>query len=505
MVTPFLGVRREMDPRPLAGDNDPLLLQRLDFNARVFVLAEYARNWVRLRTDEGVEGFVDRNYLFIGAPEPEAKLYRTQAGDTALGIAQQQYHCGEWGKDGRFFTNVLVHVNEGEGDPRRGIYKEDTNGSWATTKVRAGYWIWIPSEGFARSLAGVVSSGSISYELWQKLKGFVGFLVGLVDGFITAFTSLVTGIVDLASSVIDFVVKIVRDGITSTIDEIKSIIEKLNPKDIVAAIWRNFVDRWNAGDAWERWRFRGEVVGTLIAEILMAFFSGGSALIAKAAAKFGKLGSMIRESKAVGRIVRAAESARDRLPGIKTLRRGLRERAQAEGGVPDIGEMVERGILEEAADTARPARRPRPSPPAARGQAEAARTGFNTVRETYAARLGVGPGGQVHHAIELQALDRYPGVFTPDELNDFANMRGIATELRGRRQLHNSKVREIWDRHYRSLDWQIRERGLRPGTAAYDSYVRNFIEAGRDEIDHVLGQFFSEYRSSLSWHRTSVP
>src|SRR3712207_8953995 len=51
-------------------------------------------------------------------------------------------------------------------------------------------------------------------------------------------------------------------------------------------------------------------------------------------------------------------------------------------------------------------------------------------------------GGQVHHAIELQVLNRYPGVFTSQELNAPANMRGIPPERQGKRQLHNAKIRE---------------------------------------------------------------
>jgi hypothetical protein len=109
--------------------------------------------------------------------------------------------------------------------------------------------------------------------------------------------------------------------------------------------------------------------------------------------------------------------------------------------------------------------------------------------------LGVGRGGQVHHAIELQALDRYPGVFTENELNAFNNMRGIPAEKKGLRQLHNSKVREIWNRTYRELCQAIIDRQLARGTPQYNRFVRSYIESTRDYIDWYLGQFFSEYRT----------
>jgi hypothetical protein len=158
------------------------------------------------------------------------------------------------------------------------------------------------------------------------VKGFVGFIVGLIDGFVSALTDLVTGLVDLVSSIIDVVVKVVRDGITATIDEIKSLISKLDPAEIALAIWGNFVNRWKAADAWERWKFRGMVIGTLVAELLMAIFSGGGALVAKIASKFGKLGTLIKNSKTVAKVLAAADKATDRIPGAKKLKQKARER-----------------------------------------------------------------------------------------------------------------------------------------------------------------------------------
>jgi hypothetical protein len=162
----------------------------------------------------------------------------------------------------------------------------------------------------------------------------------------------------------------------------------------------------------------------------------------------------------------------------------------------NIDEMVEHGIREEVKDTNRPTRRARLARSATTGRAADARERFDySLRDGYAELLGVGKGGQVHHAIELQVLDRYPGTFTEAELNAFNNMRGIPSESEGRRQLHNSKIREVLDRHYRRMDQEIAERNLRIGTPAYVDYVRSNLSNARDEVDYVLGQFFSDYRT----------
>jgi len=136
---------------------------------------------------------------------------------------------------------------------------------------------------------------------------------------------------------------------------------------------------------------------------------------------------------------------------------------------------------------------------------EARKTFSSEHRDEYAEELSVEKYGQVHHAIELQVLNRYPGVFSGEELNSLENMRGIPPEkkqrIKGkmvqRRQLHNSKIREIWDRHYRNLDAEIKARKLKPGTPQYKAFVRQYLTEGRKEVDYVLGQFFSEYRATM--------
>jgi hypothetical protein len=158
---------------------------------------------------------------------------------------------------------------------------------------------------------------------------------------------------------------------------------------------------------------------------------------------------------------------------------------------PDIDEAVERSFVELDAPAPRISS-PKPPRLKTNQRTKAARAAFKELRHDYAAALGVERGGQVHHAIELQTLERYPGVYTQGELNAFQNMRGVMPERAGRRQFHNSKIREIWDRHYNQLDDLISQHVLSPGTPQYNAFVRRYLSSARDEMDHVLGQFFSE-------------
>jgi hypothetical protein len=333
-VDPFLSVRTEMDPREVTMLPDPLVADTLTFNDRVFVLEEYPQDWVKVRTDNGNIGYTYGKKLFVGMPDPQARLHQVESGETALGIAQRTYKCGDWGSDGRFFVNVLVAVNEASGDPaqQKGILKKgggdaDSVESWKDTELLSGYWIWLPSEEFARSLAGTVSSGSVSYEAWQQVEGLVGFAVGVLEGVATTLADLVMGLVDLVSMIIDLVVDVVRNGIAAKVGELREFFDKLDVAEIASALWADFVQRWNAPDAYDRWLFRGLVVGMVLAEIALAVLSGGGTLAVKVAGKAGqlaKLAAKLARLDAVTDFARGVDKAADATEAGRKARAALR-------------------------------------------------------------------------------------------------------------------------------------------------------------------------------------
>lgn len=173
----------------------------------------------------------------------------------------------------------------------------------------------------------------------------------------------------------------------------------------------------------------------------------------------------------------------------------IRKRNQAKGKLKGVDastdKAVESGIVEE------PTKQPAPASPKTRKvpstkEAKGARSAFSSKQPGHAKALSVDKGGQVHHGIELQALKRYPGAFTAAELNARENMRGIRPELEGKRQLHNSKIREAWDKHYNRLDAQLKEKGLKAGTPEYRAYARKYLLEARAEMDHLYGNLYSE-------------
>ena len=307
------------------------------------------------------------------------------------------------------------------------------------------------------------------------------FLSGAVVGIVEDVVNTVRGIKDL---IVNF-----REMASAALELVKALFSSEGLQvayQLGHEIGKSFADRITFMLKGNIFRFTyelGKFIGPTIIYTVLSFFGIPELL---AASIVTRLMAILRPFlQRFPRFLRIAE----------WIAKRLAKRRHGPHIDPDIDRAVERGITEEATSIDRPARRPRPQAPSTTGRAEAARVRFDTLRNGYAERLGVGSGGQVHHAIELQALDRYPGAFAEAELNSFSNMRGIATEQANRRQLHNSKIREIWDRHYRRIDEEIAQRGLQPGTSAYNAYVRDALTHSRDEIDYVLGQFFTEYRT----------
>ena len=128
------------------------------------------------------------------------------------------------------------------------------------------------------------------------------------------------------------------------------------------------------------------------------------------------------------------------------------------------------------------------------------RATFDNHRQKFAKALGMQPGEDIHHAIELQNLDYYPDVFTPDELNSVNNMRGIPKNslVPGGpigSTLHNSLIRNILDPRYKALDKAIEEGGYQPGYPEFNALVRKHLEKAQKDIDEL-------YESQFRWPKS---
>jgi hypothetical protein len=309
------------------------LIRLLHYGERVFVNQHDAGGgWAQVTTSHGEEGYVSNDVVKTDLPCPGARLHIVGDGETALGIAGRYFGAVEKpGHDGRFFVNVLRFVNPNA---------VSEGGDWHHVKFAAGRSIWIPTPKFAHTLRGKVDDGSITNGLWAEAKdavetaidiaaGAVAFTAGLLEGIALEVKDTLTGLADL----VDDVIHLLKDAVKGKIlDDLEGLWHELQSIDLKAAL-AEFLDKWNADNPWDKWRFRGEVVGRVATEVALWVLSGGVAAVVSGTSKFARLTATVSHLRFVRRVEHAARKAEHALPSkldaLRTRRRPHRKKSDA--------------------------------------------------------------------------------------------------------------------------------------------------------------------------------
>lgn len=291
---------------------DGKLITKLTFNTRVFVQKQLPGNWYFIATNEGLTGYIPRQTVMLNPPEPLAILHKIRAGESAIGIAEQYYkqYAKDWGNDLRFYINVLVIVNGGDGNNTKGIYRERGK-DWKDARTRAGYLIWIPSVEFAKELRTnvseeIVKSGSITYDawrsvvkgatsVWEYIKFGAAFVAGLVHGFANSIWDMIVGFFELFKGILSLLWSILTLDILSDVKKFWDSIVKLDIPIALKALVDDFMSKWNNEDPLIRAHFRGWIIGYILAEVAMALLSGGTLAATKWASKVEKITSLLKD------------------------------------------------------------------------------------------------------------------------------------------------------------------------------------------------------------------
>ncbi len=151
--------------------------------ARVFVSGTHPRLkhwWYVTAFLDGsmVRGYVEDFRVNVALPEPFAKLQQLEGGETPRGLAKSNFaEAVRDGHDLRYYENVLLYVNRGR-DGIQGAYQEPNalGRNADNIKLYAGHRIWIVSPGYAKTLEGVVPSGSFTGGAVAKARRFAQHL-----------------------------------------------------------------------------------------------------------------------------------------------------------------------------------------------------------------------------------------------------------------------------------------------------------------------------------------
>ncbi|GAB4518569.1 MAG: hypothetical protein Tsb0020_37150 [Haliangiales bacterium] len=131
-----------------------------------------------------VRGYVQDFRVNTELPEPSAKLYQIQPGDTAEGLAVREFAAAiEPGRDLRYYENVLLAVNRTHG--RAGIHgtfqaPNVLGGGSDNIQLEAGRRIWLVSPTYARALAGTVPDGSLTGGGYARAKASLAHIDDLL-------------------------------------------------------------------------------------------------------------------------------------------------------------------------------------------------------------------------------------------------------------------------------------------------------------------------------------
>jgi hypothetical protein len=354
-------------------------LVHLEENTKVFVVARNPASkwpiWIYVNVPSlSSFGYIAEHLVWMGLPDPDAQLF--YVGEKGMGLqklvespkhyklknADYLQNYIETGDDARSLVMAIYTANEQDNRTKGHVYinqaklKEAQNpGAIEGLKDRAdeyrrvlrpilqsvevlhGQKIWVPGEAYIKSLKDkeiIPTRPEWKNVAIAAAKGIGGFLAGLVDGFFSAIIEVFTGIYDLIKSVISLVMDLLSGELIRQAEEIYDQVSSMSASElvkmlkdavtmIISEMFSDFIKRWCSNNVYESWYFRGQIVGYIAAEVLMAIFTAGAATAVKWLGKLGKLGGKL--AQVLGKILKKVDDAFDKVPGRKGRKRDAKD------------------------------------------------------------------------------------------------------------------------------------------------------------------------------------
>lgn len=268
-------------------------------------------------------GWIEARYLKQNIPDPQAiftkRKHEVKKGETLEQLLMKEYGATydlKVGDDLRTIAEAFANLNK----DNSGVYYTGEGGSWwrdlldpsmkpardlyQTIRIKKDHTVRLPSIQYINDLkkAGKLSQRSDIHNLAIEFgKGSTGFLIGFNYGLLKGAYDTVTGLV-----------KLIYQLFTG---ELYAMFKKLfsmsweQVQELFGAILGNFEKKWNHPNPYDRWFFRGEVLGQIVFEIALAILSAGGGLV-KNLSRIEKLVPIINKFQSLKKVVVTAAKSK---------------------------------------------------------------------------------------------------------------------------------------------------------------------------------------------------
>ena len=312
---------------------------RYDTTVQVQALDTTGAFYFVLAPASGVTGWVNRDFVALGMPDPGATLHHVTESNLTAILEAHYVAPGRWklatGNDYTTLAAAVVTANQGRTGVQidassYGEYKDEnplragvdpTGENFAlyhAVKVFAGQNIWLPSPAYVRMLqgAGVIGArpGWVNAAV-DVGKGIAGFHAGLVAGVFGSLWDTLAGVWELGKTVVSTIARAIEGSLFTDLQALYDELRDLSwqkAQAMVASVVTmartavgDFVAQWNHPDVYRQWFFRGQLAGAVALEVVLALISGGGSLGAKLLAKIGQYAP--RLMRALNKLLRFAD------------------------------------------------------------------------------------------------------------------------------------------------------------------------------------------------------
>ncbi len=308
--------------------------------------SQNAKGWAFIQTSDGKQGHIERHHIMILEKNAildnftQAYHYVKQEGEGLESIINTYFanYNFKRGKDKRTIAEALIFLNQSSDhdhglyfkQEEKGIFEKvhsgviDAHDPWfqkarelyKTVQVPLYTVLRIPTVAYIEYLAKIgklsqrpdlvnemINVGEIIVDV---AAGIAGVIVGIIEGFVVGIWDALVGLVDLVSSIIDVIKKLVQGTFIEDLRKMYAMMIGLSWEDIkklgdaISGGLISQIQNFSTLSAFEKGRVIGKIIGMVLLEVVLAFFTGGAANAAKWAGKLGKFAKVAKTIAKVG-------------------------------------------------------------------------------------------------------------------------------------------------------------------------------------------------------------